>query len=108
MTLSTSRAALADSALATLEEPVSDRVSERLSTLTEQERNVLDLIALGLTNREIAAEMFLSEKTVKNYVTRMLLKCHVRNRTEAAILVLQLQTGGQQMHGQVSDEMGVL
>lgn len=102
MTLSTNSVTLADSALATLEDS-SDRIPECLSTLTEQERNVLDLIALGFTNREIAAEMFLSEKTVKNYVTRMLLKCHVRNRTEAAILVLQSPTGGRQLHGRVSD-----
>jgi two-component system, NarL family, response regulator DevR len=81
----------ADRALVTEQGPVSDR--SPLSTLTERERNVLDLIAVGLTNREIAAEMFLSEKTVKNYVTRMLLKCNVRNRTEAAILVLQSSPG---------------
>lgn len=60
-----------------------------LLTLTHQERNVLDLIAQGLTNREIASEMFISEKTVKNYVTRTLCKCNVRNRTEAAIFLLQ-------------------
>lgn len=65
------------------------RRSELLASLTQQESNVLDLIALGLTNREISNLMFLSEKTVKNYVTRLLQKCQVRNRTEAAILLLQ-------------------
>jgi RNA polymerase sigma factor (sigma-70 family) len=68
---------------------LSNRRSDLLASLTDQERNVLDLIALGLTNREIANQMFLSEKTVKNYVTRLLQKCQVRNRTEAAILTLQ-------------------
>jgi two-component system, NarL family, response regulator DevR len=91
--------AIADSAVANSEESSVDRATERLSTLTEQERNVLDLIALGLTNREIASHMYLSEKTVKNYVTRLLLKCQVRNRTEAAILALQSTNGGSQVHG---------
>jgi RNA polymerase sigma factor (sigma-70 family) len=68
---------------------LSNRRSDLLATLTDQERNVLDLIAVGFTNREIANQMFLSEKTVKNYVTRLLQKCQVRNRTEAAILTLQ-------------------
>lgn len=86
---------IADTPVANSDESGVDHVNERLSTLTDQERNVLDLIALGLTNREIATHMFLSEKTVKNYVTRLLLKCHVRNRTEAAILALQSTNGAQ-------------
>jgi two-component system, NarL family, response regulator DevR len=93
--------ALADRSLPTAQGPVSDY--NPLSSLTHQERAVLDLIAQGLTNREIAAAMFLSEKTVKNYVTRMLLKCNVRNRTEAAILVLQSSTAGRDMNGPESD-----
>jgi two-component system, NarL family, response regulator DevR len=88
--------ALADRAVATVQGSVFDY--SPLSSLTHQERTVLDLIAQGLTNREIAAQMFLSEKTVKNYVTRMLLKCNVRNRTEAAILVLQSSTGVRDVH----------
>src|SRR6476661_6062959 len=47
---------------------------ERLSRLTEQERKILDLIAEGLTNRQIGERMFLAEKTVKNYVSNLLSK----------------------------------
>jgi two-component system, NarL family, response regulator DevR len=90
MTRPAGNVALVDGGQATLQGSVTNY--SPLSSLTHQERTVLDLIAQGLTNREIAAEMFLSEKTVKNYVTRMLLKCNVRNRTEAAILVLQSAT----------------
>lgn len=57
----------------------------RLGTLTGQERAVLDLIAQGLTNREIAEYMRLKEKTVKNYVSRLLMKLDVRRRTQAAV-----------------------
>jgi two-component system, NarL family, response regulator DevR len=101
MTRQAGTVAVADRAQATAQGAVSDY--SPLSSLTHQERTVLDLIAQGLTNREIAAAMFLSEKTVKNYVTRMLLKCNVRNRTEAAILVLQSSTGGRDVNGPESD-----
>ena len=45
-----------------------------ISSLSPQERRILDLIAQGRTNRQIAEAMFLSEKTVKNYVTNLLAK----------------------------------
>ena len=57
----------------------------RLADLTVQERRVLDLLADGLTNRQIAAEMFLAEKTVKNYVSNLLAKMGMSRRTEAAV-----------------------
>jgi len=57
----------------------------RLAGLTSQERRVLDLLADGLTNRQIAAEMFLAEKTVKNYVSNLLAKMGMSRRTEAAV-----------------------
>ena len=47
---------------------------ERLARLTEQERKILDLIAEGLTNRQIGERMFLAEKTVKNYVSNLLVE----------------------------------
>src|SRR5262249_61043162 len=47
---------------------------ERVARLTDQERKILDLIAEGLTNRQIAERMFLAEKTVKNYVSNVLSK----------------------------------
>lgn len=63
-----------------------------LGTLSPQERRVLDLIAGGNTNRQIADSMFLSEKTVKNYVTNMLAKLKMNSRTEAAIYATKLKT----------------
>jgi DNA-binding NarL/FixJ family response regulator len=53
--------------------------------LSPQEMRVLDLIATGLTNRQIAAELYLAEKTVKNYVSSMLHKLGFERRTEAAV-----------------------
>lgn len=57
-----------------------------LDELTEREREVLELLAKGMTNREIGEELFLAEKTVKHYVTSVLQKLHVRSRVEAALL----------------------
>ena len=68
--------------------PVED---ERLARLTDQERKILDLIAEGLTNRQIAARMFLAEKTVKNYVSHLLAKLGMERRTEAAVFAARLQ-----------------
>lgn len=62
-----------------------------LALLTEQERAVLDRIGEGLTNRQIAEEMFLSEKTIKNYVSRLLNKLGMERRTQAAVLVTQIR-----------------
>jgi DNA-binding NarL/FixJ family response regulator len=56
---------------------------ERTARLTEQERNVLDLLAEGLTNREIGERMHLAEKTI--YVTALLAKMGIARRTEAAV-----------------------
>ncbi len=58
---------------------------ERLSRLTTQERNILELIADGKTNRQIADDLFLAEKTVKNYVSNLLSKMGFARRTEAAV-----------------------
>jgi DNA-binding NarL/FixJ family response regulator len=60
-------------------------VDPTLGALSRQERRILDLIAQGRTNREIAQEMFLAEKTVKNYVSNLLAKLQMKSRTEAAI-----------------------
>lgn len=58
--------------------------------LTDQERVLLGLLGEGLTNRQIAARMFLAEKTVKNYVSRLLSKLGVERRTQAAILATKM------------------
>jgi DNA-binding NarL/FixJ family response regulator len=57
----------------------------RYRALSPQERNILDLIAQGLTNRQIAAQLYLAEKTVKNYVSTLLHKLGFGRRTEAAV-----------------------
>ena len=57
----------------------------RYRLLSPQERRVLDLIAEGLTNRQIATKLFLAEKTVKNYVSALLHKLGMERRTEAAV-----------------------
>jgi two-component system, NarL family, response regulator DevR len=63
---------------------------ERLARLSDQERKILDLIAEGLTNRQIAERMFLAEKTVKNYVSNLLAKLGMERRTEAAVFATRL------------------
>jgi len=57
----------------------------RLASLTDREREVLNLIADGLTNREIGSALFLSEKTVKNYVSGLFAKLGMQRRTQAAV-----------------------
>ena len=56
-----------------------------LASLTDQERRILELIAEGLTNRQIGERMFLAEKTVKNYVSSILAKLGLERRTQAAV-----------------------
>ncbi len=80
-------AALMDRLRARLEEP------GPLARLTDQERSVLDLIGAGLTNRQIAERMFLAEKTVKNYVSRLLAKLGMQRRTQVAVLATELRHG---------------
>jgi DNA-binding NarL/FixJ family response regulator len=61
-----------------------------LSGLAAQERVLLDLLGEGLTNKQIAARMFLAEKTVKNYVSRLLAKLGMERRTQAAVFIAKL------------------
>jgi two-component system response regulator DevR len=63
---------------------------ERLKGLTDQERRVLALLAEGRTNRQIADELYLAEKTVKNYVSNVLAKLGMSRRTEAAVWAARL------------------
>ncbi|MFF4582689.1 response regulator [Streptomyces sp. NPDC001389] len=62
----------------------------RLATLSERERAVLELIGDGLTNRQIAKELYLSEKTVKNHISRLLGKLGVERRVQAAVIAAQV------------------
>lgn len=61
-----------------------------LSGLSDQERVLLELLGEGLTNKQIAARMFLAEKTVKNYVSRLLAKLGMERRTQAAVFISKL------------------
>jgi DNA-binding NarL/FixJ family response regulator len=63
----------------------------RYESLSPQERRILELIADGLTNRQIGAEMYLAEKTVKNYVSSLLHKLGFARRTEAAVYATELR-----------------
>jgi DNA-binding NarL/FixJ family response regulator len=63
----------------------------RVAELTPQERNIFDLIGEGYSNRQIADEMFLAEKTVKNYVSNVLSKLGMARRTEAAAYAARLE-----------------
>jgi two-component system response regulator DevR len=64
--------------------------NDPLSGLTDRERTLLGLLSEGLTNRQIAARMFLAEKTVKNYVSRLLAKLGMERRTQAAVFASKL------------------
>ena len=66
-----------------------NRAADSLQELTARERDILQLIGTGLTNREIGTRLFLSEKTIKHYVTNILQKLQVRSRVEAALLAAQ-------------------
>ena len=65
-------------------------------SLTAREREILDLIAEGCTNRQIGERLFLAEKTVKNYVSGLLTKLGMQRRTQAAVYgaTLRRRTGG--------------
>jgi len=82
-----------------LDPKLTERVMERLRAestrddgvehLSGQERRILDLIAEGMTNRQIADALYLSEKTVKNYVSNLLSKLGLHRRTEAAVFAVR-------------------
>ena len=64
---------------------------DELSALTPQERKILALVAEGKTNKEIASEVFLSDKTVKNYVSSILAKLNLERRAQAAAYVARIK-----------------
>ncbi len=68
---------------------------DKQSQLTENEFKILKLIAEGKTNREIAAEVYLSDKTVKNYVSSILSKLNLRRRSEAAAYIARRLPAGE-------------
>jgi two-component system response regulator DevR len=67
----------------------SGEYTDELAPLTKQERRILALVAEGMTNKEIAAEVFLSDKTVKNYVSSILSKLNLERRAQAAAFLVK-------------------
>ena len=76
---------LFEKALTSIASTSSPEPPPELAQLTTRELDVLRLIASGANNREIAEALFLSENTVKNYVTNILSRLHLRDRTQAAL-----------------------
>jgi DNA-binding NarL/FixJ family response regulator len=70
--------------------------ADPLDALSEQEQKILHLIAEGKTNKEIAAEVYLSDKTVKNYVSSILTKLNLRRRSEAAAYIARREPNDRQ------------
>ncbi|WP_019508730.1 response regulator transcription factor [Pleurocapsa sp. PCC 7319] len=66
-------------------------ISSQLAEISPREREVLNLIAQGANNREIAEKLYISEKTVKNHVTSILSKLNLRDRTQVAVFVNQIE-----------------
>ena len=60
-----------------------------MAALSEREREVLELITQGMTNRQIAARLFIGEQTVKNHVSRLLAKMGLQRRSQAAVYLTQ-------------------
>ena len=83
---------LAASLLSEMKSPVKEKQPTKLDSfdeLTDRERQILELIANGTSNKEIGQKLFLTEKTIKHYVTNILQKLHVSNRVQAALLAQQ-------------------
>lgn len=81
--------AVTEKLLRRLREPT--HTDPRLHALSPREREILDLIADGYTNRQIGEKLFLAEKTVKNYVSSLLAKLGMQRRTQAAVLGSRLR-----------------
>ena len=81
--------AVTEKVLARVRQIASGEAQDELAGLTPQERKILMLVAEGKTNKEIAAEIFLSDKTVKNYVSSILAKLNLERRAQAAAFVAQ-------------------
>jgi DNA-binding NarL/FixJ family response regulator len=77
-----------------LYEMTHDQPVDPIDELTERERQVLQLLGEGLTNKEIGERLFLAEKTIKHYMTIVLQKLHVRSRVEAALLAQHRRLDG--------------
>jgi two-component system response regulator DevR len=82
--------AVTEKLLAQLRRPTASP-DPRMDQLTDREREILELIAQGLTNRQIGERMFLAEKTIKNYVSTLLTKLGMQRRTQVAVYGAKLR-----------------
>lgn len=71
----------------------SNRQADPIALLTQRERSVLDLIARGMSNRQIGEQLHLTEGTVKGYVSTILAKLKLEDRTQAALFAVQRGLG---------------
>jgi DNA-binding NarL/FixJ family response regulator len=78
--------------------------SDPLAELTAHERQILELIGEGLTNRQIGERMFLAEKTVKNYVSALFVKLGLERRTQAAVYAARVMHADELAHGALAPE----
>ena len=85
--------AVTEKVLERVRRAASGSATDELAVLTSQERKILLLVAEGKTNKEIAADVFLSPKTVKNYVSSILSKLNLHRRTQAAVYVAKHHIG---------------
>jgi two-component system, NarL family, response regulator DevR len=86
--------AVTSTVLARMRDMAAGKHPDRLGGLSEQERRILSLIAEGKTNREIAATVYLAEKTVKNYVSTILSKLGMERRAQAAAYLAEQRARG--------------
>jgi two-component system, NarL family, response regulator DevR len=86
--------AVTEKVLARVRQIAAGETNDELAGLTPQERKILMLVAEGKTNKEIASEIFLSDKTVKNYVSSILAKLNLERRAQAAAFVAQHRLDG--------------
>jgi len=86
--------AVTEKVLTRVRQIAAGEVHDELAGLTPQERKILLLVAEGKTNKEIASEIFLSDKTVKNYVSSILAKLNLERRAQAAAFVAKHRLGG--------------
>ena len=75
--------------------PPSRRTPNPIETLSERERQILEQVAKGYSNRAVGQQLGLTEKTVKHYMTNILEKLHVHNRVEAALLAQKMGDASQ-------------
>jgi two-component system, NarL family, nitrate/nitrite response regulator NarL len=87
--------ALAASLLVEMREPGRKQSDNPIDELTNRERQILEGLAAGSSNKEIGQKLFLAEKTVKHYITNILQKLQVRNRVEAALMAQKNRTKDQ-------------